>query len=210
MRRSREAARAKPPDGSLDAELQQQFGLIAGVDEVGRGALAGPVTVAAVILSSTVVLPGVDDSKKLSRRRREVLAEAIRATCVGWAVAERSPAEIDRDNILEATRSAMGQAVRGLDPQPGLVVSDAVAVPGLPFPCRAEPRADARYVCVAAASILAKVFRDAQMRRLAGLMPGYDWEHNVGYGTAKHLAALRHLGPTVMHRHTFAPVHVLA
>jgi ribonuclease HII len=202
--------RREPPDGSLDAGLQAAFGLIAGVDEVGRGALAGPVTVAAVILDPNQKIPGIDDSKKLSRRAREALALQIRDRCVAWAVAQRDPAEIDRDNILEATRSAMLQAVRGLAVAPALVVSDAVRLDALEIPWRAEAKADERYLCVAAASVVAKVFRDAEMRRLAGRLPGYGWEHNVGYGTASHLEALGHLGPSQMHRRTFAPVRVLA
>jgi ribonuclease HII len=202
--------RREPPDGSLDAKLRASHPLIAGVDEVGRGALAGPVTVAAVILDPAFRISGLDDSKKLSRRAREALAVEIRSSCLAWAVAQRGPGEIDRDNILEATRSAMTQAVRVLHPGPSLVVSDAVRLPSLSMPCLAEPKADERYMCVAAASILAKVFRDAEMRSLAVRWPGFDWESNVGYGTAVHLAALSRLGPTAMHRRTFAPVRVLA
>jgi len=200
----------EPPDGSLDAGLHASFGLVAGVDEVGRGALAGPVTVAAVILDPDHPIAGIDDSKTLSRRAREALALRIRSHCVAWAVAQRGPAEIDRDNILGATRSAMLQAVRVLAPAPAFVVSDAVALRGLDIEWRAEVKADERYLCVAAASILAKVFRDAEMRRLAGHLPGYLWEQNVGYGTAAHLEALSRLGPSRMHRRTFAPVRVLA
>jgi ribonuclease HII len=202
--------RREPPDGSLDAELQSSYGLIAGVDEVGRGALAGPVTVAAVILDPDRRIPGLDDSKRLGPRARQALAEQIRERCVAWSVAQRGPREIERDNILGATRSAMTQAVGALNPIPGLVVSDAVTLPALDIPWRAEVRADARYLCVAAASILAKVFRDAEMRSLAGSAPGYGWEHNVGYPTPDHLEALLRIGPCALHRRTFAPVRVLA
>ncbi|MGV8041398.1 MAG: ribonuclease HII [Thermoanaerobaculaceae bacterium] len=136
----------------------------------------GPVTAAAVILDPAHPIAGLDDSKRLTQRQRERLAGVIRHHALAWTVAHRSPAEIDQVNILEATRSAMRQSACALGVSPGMVVSDAVGLPGLPFPWLAEPRADARYCCVAAASILAKVSRDRLMRRLAtrfdGLRPG--------------------------------------
>ncbi|MGD1147152.1 MAG: ribonuclease HII [Thermoanaerobaculaceae bacterium] len=201
--------RAAPPDGALDHKASRRHGLIAGVDEVGRGALAGPVTVAAVILDPERPIEGLDDSKRLSPRTRERLAEAIRAHALCWAVVHRSPAEIDRINILEATRSAMTEAVLALARTPGLVVSDAVALPGLSTPVLAETRADSRYQCVAAASILAKVVRDRAMVSLARSHPGYGWESNKGYPSPAHLAALRRLGVSTQHRRSFAPVRVL-
>ena len=202
--------RAAPPDGALDRRLFRRHGLIAGVDEVGRGALAGPVTVAAVILDPERPIEGLDDSKRLSPRTRERLAEAIRSGALCWSVAHRSPAEIDRLNILEATRSAMTEAVLALSRAPGLVVSDAVALPGLSTPVLAEARADSRYRCVAAASILAKVVRDGAMVSLSRRHPGYGWESNKGYPSPAHLAALRRLGVSMQHRRSFAPVRVLA
>lgn len=202
--------RPAPPDGALDAALQARHGMIAGVDEVGRGALAGPVTVAAVVLDPAWPVAGLDDSKRLTPRRRERLAEEIRERAAGWAVVHRSAAQIDRVNILEATRSAMVEAVLALTCAPGLVVSDAVVLPGLAVPVVAEPRADSRYLCVAAASILAKVARDAAMVRLARTHPGYGWESNKGYPSPAHLEALRLLGISALHRRSFAPVRVLA
>ena len=201
--------RAAPPDGALDHELSRRHGLVAGVDEVGRGALAGPVTVAAVILSPRCRIAGLDDSKRLSPRTRERLAAEIRAKAVCWAVAHRSPAEIDRLNILEATRSAMTEAVLALARTPGLVVTDAVALYGLSAPVLAETHADGRYQCVAAASILAKVVRDQTMVSLACEHPGYGWESNKGYPSPAHLAAIRRLGASAQHRRTFSPLRVL-
>jgi ribonuclease HII len=120
----------------------------------------------------------------------------------------RSPARIDAVNVLEATREAMRSALLALRPAPDCAVADALALPGLPFPVVSETHADERYVCVAAASILAKVVRDARMARLAGRHPGYGWERNRGYGTQEHLEALRRIGPSPCHRRSFAPVRV--
>jgi ribonuclease HII len=202
--------RSAPPTGALDRKLQARFGLIAGVDEVGRGALAGPVTVAAVILDPRRPVAGLDDSKRLSPRKRQRLAAEILEKAVCWAVAHRGPSDIDRLNILEATRAAMADAVFALPRAPGLVVTDAVALPALTVVHRAEVHADARYWCVAAASILAKVRRDETMVRLALELPGYGWESNKGYPSPAHLAALRRLGPSEQHRRSFRPVRVLA
>ena len=202
--------RAAPPDGALDRRLAARHGLIAGVDEVGRGALAGPVTGAAVILDDQRPVAGLDDSKKLSPRARARLAEQILERALCWAVAHRGPAEIDRVNILEATRAAMVEAVQALDRVPGLVVTDAVTLPALALAQRAETHADARYQCVAAASILAKVTRDRMMVRLATEWPDYGWESNKGYPSPGHLAALLRVGPCEQHRRTFRPVRVLA
>jgi len=202
--------RPAPPDGSLDKLLRSKYGYVAGVDEAGRGALAGPVTVAAVILDPAHPIGDLDDSKRLTPRQREHLAGAIRSRALAWTVAHRSPAEIDATNILEATRSAMRQSVCALGVVPGMVVSDAVSLPGLPFPWLAEPRADARYCCVAAASILAKVSRDHLMRRLAIRFDAYAWAQNVGYGSSPHLEALAREGPCCLHRRSFAPIRVLA
>lgn len=199
-----------PPDGTLDKKLQHRYGLVAGIDEAGRGALAGPVTVGAVVLNPDRPIVGLDDSKRLSPRQRQRLAPLIRSSALAWAVVHRSSEEIDAVNILEATRSAMMQAACALWPQPGLVMSDAVALKTLPFPWLAEPRADGHYQCVAAASILAKVTRDLLMQHLAGRFPGYGWESNVGYGAPEHLEALARQGPCCLHRRSFAPMRVLA
>jgi ribonuclease HII len=196
------------PDGLPDRALQQRYGLLAGVDEVGRGALAGPLTVAAVILDAGRPIPGIDDSKRLSARARQRLAVEVRRHALAWAVVHRSPARIDAVNVLEATREAMRSALLALRPAPDCAVADALALPDLPFPVVSETHADERYVCVAAASILAKVVRDARMARLAGRHPGYGWERNRGYGTQEHLEALRRIGPSPCHRRSFAPVRV--
>ena len=198
------------PDGALDAALAQRFGLVAGVDEVGRGSLAGPVVVAAVILDSSRVLAGIDDSKRVPAARRERLAPLIRSSAVSWAITRREPGEIDRLNILRATIEAMKEAILLLNPAPGCVVVDALKLEGLAVPIVAEPRADGRYLCVAAASIVANVARDQMMTELAQSCPAYGWERNKGYPTPAHLAALRRFGPSPLHRRSFAPVRVLA
>ena len=201
MRRAR-------PDGSPDRELQLRYGLLAGVDEVGRGALAGPVTVAAVILDPARVIPGLDDSKRLTAAARARLADEVRRHALAWVVVHRPPARVDEVNVLEATREAMREALLALRRLPACAVSDAVRLPGLPFPVIAEDHADRRFLCVAAASIVAKVTRDARMVELAFAHPGYGWERNKGYGTREHLAALREIGPSPCHRVSFAPVRV--
>ncbi|MEW6337322.1 MAG: ribonuclease HII [Acidobacteriota bacterium] len=202
--------RPSPPDGSLDVLLQNSYGWVAGVDEVGRGALAGPVVVAAVILDPARPIAGLNDSKKLSPATRERLAAAVLERSKAWALASRSAAEVDALNVLEATRSAMREALAALTPRPGCVVSDAVTLGPQPYPVFSEPRADARYLCVAAASILAKVSRDRGMVEAARDFPDYGWERNKGYGSAEHLEALRRVGPSACHRRSFAPLRVLA
>jgi len=202
--------RVPAPDGALDGALARRYGLVAGVDEVGRGALAGPVVVAAVILDPAFPIDGINDSKLVSARRRARLAPLIREHAVAWALAQRGVAEIDAVNILNATIAAMTEAVARLDPRPGCVVVDALKLPGVRVPLVAEPRADGRYLCVGAASIVAKVARDLAMTELAAAYPGYGWERNKGYATREHLAALRRLGPSPLHRRSFAPVRVLA
>ncbi len=202
--------RPSRPTGELDDRLRRSFGLIAGVDEVGRGALAGPVTVAAVILDPARPISGLDDSKRLSPATRRRLAGAIRERAIAWAVVSRSAQDVDRLNVLGATRHAMQEALRLLRPAPRCAVVDAVRLEGLPFAVIAEPRADGRYLCVAAASILAKVERDLAMVSSSASFPGYGWERNKGYGTPEHLAALGRLGASPLHRRSFTPVRVLA
>ena len=196
------------PDGLPDRALQRRYGLLAGVDEVGRGALAGPLTVAAVILDPACAIPGIDDSKRLTARTRRRLAVEVRKHALAWAVVHRSPARVDQINVLEATREAMRAALLALRPAPACAVADALALPGLPFPVVSENHADQRYLCVAAASILAKAVRDDRMVELARSHPGYGWERNRGYGTREHLEALRRIGPSPCHRRSFAPVRV--
>lgn len=208
--------------------------IIAGVDEAGRGPLAGPVVAAAVILCDGGIA-GLDDSKKLSAKRRAVLEAEIKARC-RWCIGIASVEEIDRINILQATFLAMtravdglaaGQAERGPDTpmlddgtgnaRNGVLTSvvDEVLVDGNRLPrwsykARAIVGGDALHAEISAASILAKEYRDALMRAAAQLHPEYGWEKNAGYGTAQHMAALREHGPTVFHRHSFAPIAQLS
>ncbi|MCU4652421.1 ribonuclease HII [Roseibacterium sp. SDUM158016] len=180
---------------------------VAGVDEVGRGPLAGPVTAAAVILDPARIPEGLNDSKSLSAKRRAALVEALSDTAevaVGWASVE----EIDTLNIRNAAFLAMCRAVAGLPRVPGHVLVDGNACPR-DMPCPATPlvKGDARSLSIAAASIVAKVARDAVMAELDEAFPGYGWATNAGYPTAAHRAALQHLGVTPHHRRSFAPVH---
>ena len=176
---------------------------IAGVDEVGRGPLAGPVVTATVILPKDFSLLGVDDSKKLSPKRREELFEQIKEAAVCWAIGRREPDRIDEINILEATKEAMLDAVKALPVKPDHVLIDAVRLQGLDMPQTSIIKGDARSVSIAAASILAKVTRDREMVEMAGIYPGYAFESNKGYGTAAHYEGLRKLGPCPIHRKTF-------
>jgi ribonuclease HII len=176
--------------------------LTAGVDEVGRGPLAGPVVVAAVILLRPV--PGLADSKQLSAIQRGRLDAAIRADAM-VAVAAASVEEIERLNILGATLVAMRRAVSRLGVRPALVLVDGNRPPSLDLPVRCVVGGDATVPEISAASIVAKVARDALMRRLARRYPGYGWERNAGYGTREHLAALARLGINRHHRRSFAP-----
>lgn len=181
--------------------------LIAGVDEAGRGPLAGPVVAAAVVLPQAVAIPGLDDSKKLAARRREALYEALVASPgVSWGIGIIGAEEIDRLNILQATRQAMETALAALDPPPDIALLDGLPFREFAFRSRAIVGGDARSLSIAAASIIAKVTRDRLMRRLHGEFPGYGFDRNKGYGTAEHLDALRRLGPCPLHRRSFAPV----
>ncbi|PKP79676.1 MAG: ribonuclease HII [Alphaproteobacteria bacterium HGW-Alphaproteobacteria-2] len=180
---------------------------VAGVDEVGRGPLAGPVTAAAVVLDPARIPAGLDDSKRLSPARREVLATEI-AACAEVSLAHASVAEIDRLNILAASHLAMLRAVAGLRRPPDHLLIDGNRLPaGLPCTAEAVVKGDARSLSVAAASIVAKVARDAIMAVLATEFPGYGWERNAGYPSAAHREALLNLGVTPHHRRSFAPVH---
>jgi len=177
--------------------------LVAGVDEVGRGALCGPVVAAAVALGDGFDTEGLDDSKRLTRRQRETLDGRIRARARGFAVGRAEPAEIDRVNILQATLLAMRRAVLALPEKPDLLLVDALTIPGLDVEQRPIVKGDARSVSIAAASIVAKVARDALMRDLDREHPGYDLASNMGYGSEGHRDALRRMGPTSIHRRSF-------
>ena len=179
------------------------FFAVAGVDEVGRGPLAGPVVCAAVILPLEERIPGIDDSKKLSPKKREALAARIRECARAYAVAEVSAAVIDEINILQATRLCMKRAVEQLAPAPDMVLTDGNMTLDLALPQRSIVKGDALVASIGAASILAKVYRDALMREYAKTYPGYAFERNAGYGTAAHIAAIREVGLCPIHRRTF-------
>jgi ribonuclease HII len=178
---------------------------IAGLDEAGRGALFGPVVAAAVILDPQRGIRGLDDSKKLSPLRRAVLAPRIRERAIAWAVAQIEPGRIDAWNILEASRQAMKEAVAQLAVPPDFLLLDAIRI-DVPLPQRALVHGDARSFSIAAASILAKVTRDALLVEWDSTYPEYNLRSNKGYGTPDHLEALRLHGPSPLHRRSFAPV----
>lgn len=179
---------------------------IAGVDEAGRGPLAGGVYAAAVVLDPERPLPGIRDSKKLSAARREALAAAVRSRALAWSVASASVAEIDSLNILQASLLAMRRAVEALALPPDAVLVDGNRLPEWPWRAIAVVGGDALVPAISAASILAKVERDAEMQRLDLCYPDYGFAAHKGYPTPAHLAALRRLGPSAVHRMSFAPV----
>ena len=176
------------------------------MDEAGRGPLAGPVVAAAVILDPEHPILGLNDSKKLSVKRRELLAIEIRATALAWAVAEASVEEIDRINILQASLLAMRRAVKALGIQPSHALIDGNCCPSLPCTAEAIVGGDGKIASIAAASILAKTTRDAGMRVLHAAYPQYAFDRHMGYPTAAHLKALREHGPSPVHRRSYAPV----
>jgi ribonuclease HII len=191
---------------TLERELRARgFHAVAGVDEVGRGALFGAVVAAAVILSPDRPVRGLNDSKLLEPERREVLAERIRERAVAWAVAGVDAATIDAINIYQASRVAMRMAVSRLRPAPDFLLVDAVPI-DLPLPQRSLIKGDARCHAIAAASIVAKVYRDACMRVWDEVFPAYGLAAHKGYATAEHCLALRQFGPTPLHRLSFQPV----
>ncbi|XKE45001.1 ribonuclease HII [Halomonas organivorans] len=179
---------------------------LAGVDEVGRGPLVGPVVAAAVILDPTAPIDGLTDSKQLSAVRREALDAEIRDRALAFAVAEASPAEIDTLNIYHATHLAMRRAIDALSPAAEYLLVDGNRLPGHHVPGQAVVKGDARHPAIAAASILAKVARDAGMLALDARHPDYGFARHKGYPTPEHLAALERLGALPEHRRSFAPV----
>ncbi|MBO9447671.1 ribonuclease HII [Ruegeria sp. R14_0] len=196
------------PDYSIEqAAVAQGYVRIAGVDEVGRGPLAGPVVAAAVVLNPEDIPEGLNDSKKLTAKRRVALDAAVRDRAE-FAIAEASVAEIDEHNILRASHLAMERAVAALDPPPDYLLIDGNMIPrGLTIPAQAVVKGDAHSVSIAAASIIAKNWRDQLMVDLAQQHPGYGWEKNAGYPSKQHREALQNLGVTPHHRRSFKPVH---
>lgn len=191
-------------DAMREFEKQyESYSLICGIDEAGRGPLAGPVVAGAAILPKDCTILYLNDSKKLSEKRREELFLEIREKAVAWSVGMSSPQRIDEINILQATYEAMRQAVAGLSVTPDLLLNDAVTIPGIQTRQVPIIKGDAKSVSIAAASILAKVTRDHVMIEYDKLYPQYGFAKHKGYGTAAHIAALKEFGPSPIHRNTF-------
>lgn len=190
-------------------DLDPADGLICGVDEAGRGPLAGPVYAAAVILDPCRPVEGLADSKKLGEKARDRLAPLIRERALSWAIATASVEEIDTLNILQATLLAMRRAIEGLTVRPSLVLVDGTHCPQVPHPVRAVVKGDSSVAAISAASILAKTARDAEMLRLHARHPEYGFDRHKGYPTAAHMAALRRHGVIDIHRRSFSPVREL-
>lgn len=187
--------------------MSEGFSLIAGVDEVGRGCLAGPVVAAACILDLTLSLPdGLDDSKKLSSSKRELIAKQLKETSIAYAIGEASPEEIDRINILEATKLAMLRAIEQLSPSADYLLIDAITLKRPQLPQKAIIKGDTISASIAAASIIAKTYRDALMIEHDSEFPQYGFAGHKGYGAAVHLTALRQHGPCPLHRRSFRGV----
>jgi ribonuclease HII len=190
--------------GELDRKLLERHPVVVGVDEVGRGSLAGPVVVAAVGFTMVPEAPDVQDSKRLSPLQRERTASWVRGVASCWSIVELWVEVVDRLNIREATRVGMVAAVRSVLPAAGCVVSDAMELGLGAVPCVVQTRADADYFCVAASSILAKVHRDRLMCDLAQASPDWDWARNKGYGTLSHRRSLTANGRHFLHRRSFS------
>ena len=181
----------------------EHLGYVCGIDEVGRGPLAGPVVAAAVILPKDSQILYLNDSKKLSEKKREELYDVIMEQAVAVALGMVSPARIDEINILQATYEAMREAISKLSVRPAILLNDAVTIPEVTIPQVPIIKGDAKSVSIAAASIIAKVTRDRLMVEYDNMLPGYGFAKNKGYGTAEHIAALKEIGPTPINRKTF-------
>lgn len=181
----------------------EQFGYVCGIDEVGRGPLAGPVVAAAVILPKNSQILYLNDSKKLTEKKREELYDVIMKEAVAVGIGMVSPARIDEINILQATYEAMRQAVSKLSVTPSVLLNDAVTIPEVIIPQVPIIKGDTKSVSIAAASIIAKVTRDRLMVEYDNMLPGYGFASNKGYGTAEHIEGLKKNGPTLIHRKTF-------
>ncbi len=179
------------------------YGAVCGIDEVGRGPLAGPVVAGAVILPPNCEILYLNDSKKLSEKKRELLYDEIMGKAVATGIGVIGPERIDAINILQATYEAMLMAISKLQVQPSVLLNDAVTIPLVELPQVPIIKGDAKSVSIAAASIIAKVTRDRMMVEYENIYPGYSFASNKGYGSAQHIAALKELGPTPIHRRTF-------
>ncbi len=182
---------------------REGIALVCGADEAGRGPLAGPVCAAAVMLPEGVELPGLDDSKKLTEKKREALFPLIKENAVACGIAFATVEEIEELNILRAALLAMDRAIAQLDPKPDLALIDGNTTKGISVPARSIVGGDGKCACIAAASVLAKVTRDRLMRELAAQYPQYGFEKHKGYGTKEHYAALEKYGPSPVHRPSF-------
>ena len=205
---SRTPTPTTPPDMSEEQTVQREgYARVCGIDEAGRGPLAGPVVAAAVILPAGYELPGLNDSKKLTAKKREQLYAALMADeRVQKCIAQATVQEIDELNILRATHLAMRRAAEGLPGGVDFCLIDGLPVPGFPLPSRSLVKGDARCLSIAAASILAKVWRDHYMLELHHEFPAYGFDRHAGYGTKAHMQAIHDHGVTIHHRRTFAPV----
>lgn len=181
----------------------EDLGLVCGIDEAGRGPLAGPVVAGAVILPHDCEILYLNDSKKLSEKKREELFDEIKEKAVAWGIGMASPARIDEINILQATYEAMREAVAALNPPPQVLLNDAVKIPEISLRQVPIIKGDAKSLSIAAASVLAKVTRDRLMREYDKVMPEYGFAANKGYGSAAHIAALQEYGPSPIHRKSF-------
>ena len=206
MSTSRKAVRERMTDLFDDAMLDASGDVIAGVDEAGRGPLAGAVYAAAVILDPAEPIEGLRDSKKLTEAQRERLAVEIKEKALAWSVADASVEEIDELNILRATMLAMRRAVIGLRVKPNLVLVDGNRLPELPYPANAIVKGDDKIAAISAASIIAKVTRDHRMLEMDEQYPGYGFAKHKGYGVEAHIEAIKKLGVTPEHRRTFEPI----
>lgn len=181
---------------------EKGYRYICGVDEVGRGPLAGPVTCSAVIMDLDDLIVGVNDSKKVSKGKREKLFDVILSKAIAVSTVSYPPEKIDEMNILNATKACMADAITSLDVKPDIVIVDALQL-DISYKTFGIIHGDALSYSIASASIVAKVTRDRYMEEMAKIYPQYDFEHNMGYGTAKHIAALKEFGPTEIHRRSF-------
>lgn len=206
MATNRKAVSARMTDLFDDQMLMDSGDLIAGVDEAGRGPLAGAVYAAAVILDPNEPIEGLRDSKKLTEKERERLAVEIKEKAIAWSIADATVEEIEEMNILKATMLAMRRAVLGLAVEPKLVLVDGNRLPELPYPANAIVKGDDKIAAISAASIIAKTTRDHRMMELEELYPGYGFAKHKGYGVEAHIVAIKKLGVCPEHRKTFEPI----